>query len=82
MPIRTVGEAEDTMDQRGGDVDGPDPVERRGQDVPVQQPVPQLDAALGDPEPGGQVAEHAERDRHQDAEVLPRAAATGGASRR
>ena len=72
------GEAERAVDQRGGHVDGPDPVERRGQHVPVQQAPAQLHPALGDPEARGQVAEQAQRDRHQHPEVLPRPVATGG----
>ena len=65
------GQPEQPVDRRGGQVDGADPVDRRRQHVPVEQPAPQLDPAAGDPEAGGQVAQQAERDRDRDAEQLP-----------
>ena len=63
---------EDAVDRGGRHVDRADPVDRRRQDVSVEQPAAQLDPAVGDPEAGGEVAQQAEGDRDRDADQLPR----------
>ena len=76
------GQVEDPLDQRGGGVDGADPVDAGRQQVALQQPPAQLDAPLVDPVGRRHVAQHAQRDRHQHAQQLPAdadPAAGGGA---
>ena len=75
-PDLDLGQPQDPVDRRGGELDGAHPVERRGQHLPAEQSALELDLRRGDPVASGQVADHPEGHRNGDSEELPVVAVT------